>query len=340
VSAGQAPAGSQAAARVLGGSDDAPVDRQASTCPLCGGAGRHLMTMPIDAKTFRPTPYGRVHRCNRCGFDYIAPRPTPEQTASFYDIGGYYTQGHDDMPQLGPPSWLSRLRLHIAWRCDRSQEPIDVMARRLAPGATIVDIGCGDGSQLDLMAARGFRPIGVERDAQSLALRSRAAQVVEGSAEALPPQLVRGSFDAVLFRQVLEHLVDPVAALRNAAELLRPGGLLFVEVPNAHSAVSRQSGLSWVHMDVPRHLNFFSVDSLSAAVRAAGLALDEVFFNEYCRYFSDEGIVADQRIHDHLGGAQPSRRNSGARAWALLLRTMFAAPQVKYDCIGVVARKQ
>jgi 2-polyprenyl-3-methyl-5-hydroxy-6-metoxy-1,4-benzoquinol methylase len=309
-------------------------------CPLCGGAGRHLMTMPIDAKTFRPTPHGNVHRCSACGFDYIAPRPTPAQTASFYDIGGYYTQGHDDTPRVGPPGFLSRLRSHIAWRCDRSQDPIDVISRRLAPGATILDIGCGDGSQLDLMAARGFRATGVERDTHSLALRSRGAQVVEGSAEALPPQLAHGSFDAALFKQVLEHLVDPVAALRNAAALLRPGGLLFVEVPNAHSAVARQSGLSWAHMDVPRHLNFFSVATLAAAVRAAGLAIDEVFFNEYCRYFSDEDIAADQRIHDQLGGAQPSRRNSSARAWALLLRTMFATPQAKYDCIGVVAKKK
>jgi SAM-dependent methyltransferase len=311
----------------------------ALACPLCGGAGRHLMTMPIDAKTFLPTPHGRVHRCSACGFDYIAPRPTPAQTASFYDIGGYYTQGHDDTPRVGPPSFLSRLRTHIAWRCDRSQEPIDVLSRRLPRGATIVDIGCGDGSQLALMVERGLRPTGVERDTQSLALRMRDVEVVEGSAEALPPQLVRGSFDAALYKQVLEHLVDPVAALRNAAELLRPGGLLIVEVPNAQSAVSRQSALSWFHMDVPRHLNFFSVASLGDAVRAAGLALDEVFFNQYCRCFSDEAIAADQRIHDHLDGAQPSRRNSSARAWALLLRTLFAGPQAKYDCIGVVARK-
>jgi 2-polyprenyl-3-methyl-5-hydroxy-6-metoxy-1,4-benzoquinol methylase len=311
----------------------------ALNCPLCGGPGRHVMTMPIDAMTFRPTPHGRVHRCSACAVDYIAPRPTPAQTASFYDIGGYYTQGHDDTPRVGAPSFLSRLRTHVAWRFDRSQEPIDVISRCLAREATIVDIGCGDGSQLDLMVQAGFRPTGVERDIQSLALRRRGTQVVEGSAEALPPQLARGSFDAALFKQVLEHLVDPVAALRNAAELLRPGGLLFIEVPNAQSAVSRQCGLSWFHMDVPRHLNFFSVTSLGAAVRAAGLALDEVFFNQYCRCFSDESIAADQRIHDHLGGAQPSRRNSSARAWALLLRTLLATPQTKYDCIGVVARK-
>jgi SAM-dependent methyltransferase len=309
------------------------------TCPLCGGDGRHVRTMPIDAMTFRPTAHGRVHRCAACAFEYIAPRPTPEETAGFYDIGGYYTQGHDAAPRVGPPGFWSRLRVHLAWRFDRSEDPIDAITRRLPRGASIVDIGCGDGSQLRLMAQRGFRPTGVERDTKSIALQGAQAQVFEGSAEALPAPLPRGSFDAALFKQVLEHLVDPVAALRNAATLLKPGGLIFVEVPNNQSAVAQQSGLAWYHMDVPRHINFFTADTLAAAVRAAGLEVDELFFNEYVRCFSDNDIAQDQRIFDRLNGAQPARRNSPARAWALLLRTLFASPRIKYDCVGVIAKK-
>ena len=297
--------------------------------------------MPVDAMTFKPTAHGRVHQCARCRFEYIAPRPTPEETAGFYDIVGYYTQaGFDSTAAIGQASFLSRLRTHLAWRFDRSQDPIDVIARRLPESATIVDIGCGDGSQLKLMTERGLRAVGVERDTKSAALQGLSAQVFEGSAESLPTQLPRSTFDAVLFKQVLEHLVDPVDALQRAATLLKPGGLVFLEVPNNESAVAQQSGLAWQHLDVPRHVNFFTTDTLSSAVRAAGLSVDEVFYNEYCRYFSDTDIAIDQRIFDHLGGAQPARRNSSARAWGLLLRTLRARPQIKYDCIGVVAVKQ
>ena len=76
----------------------------ALACPLCGGEGRHRHTMPVDAKTFCPISHGRVHCCERCAFEYIAPRPSPEETASFYDIGGYYTQGQDNTPEVGPMS--------------------------------------------------------------------------------------------------------------------------------------------------------------------------------------------------------------------------------------------
>jgi 2-polyprenyl-3-methyl-5-hydroxy-6-metoxy-1,4-benzoquinol methylase len=310
----------------------------ASSCPLCRGDGRHVRTMPVDAMTFKPTAHGRVYQCERCRFEYIAPRPTPEETAGFYDIGGYYTQvGFGSTATSGGVSFLSRLRTHLAWRFDRSQDPIDVIACRLPRGAAIVDIGCGEGAQLKLMAERGLRAIGVERDTKSAALQGLSGQVFEGSAEALPAQLPRGSFDAVMFKQVLEHLIDPVGALQRAATLLKPGGLVFLEVPNNQSAVAQQSGLAWQHMDVPRHVNFFTTDTLTATVRAAGLSVDEVFYNEYCRYFSDTDIAIDQRIFDHLGGAQPARRNSSARAWGLLLRTAWARPQIKYDCIGLVA---
>ena len=296
--------------------------------------------MPVDAKTFQPTAHGHVHRCSACGFEYIAPRPTPEETARFYDIGGYYTQGDfGAAPKVGTLGILSRLRNHLAWRVDRSDNQIDMATRRLPRGASIVDIGSGDGSQLALLSPRGFRMTGVERDTKSVSLQGEHAQVFEGSAEALPQQLPRGDFDAVMFKQVLEHLVDPVHALRNAAQLLKPGGVMFIEVPNNESAIARQSGLSWEHMDVPRHINFFTLETLQATASRAGLAVEASFFNEYCRYFADDYIAMEQRIFDHLGGAGPALRNSAARAWRLLGKTAGAPRQIKYDCVGVVAVK-
>ena len=296
--------------------------------------------MPVDAKTFKPTAHGRVHRCEACNFEYVAPRPTPQETAGFYDIGGYYTQGNFGQPPPVPtPGFLSRLRNHLAWRVDRSDDLIAVIARRLPRGAQVVDIGSGDGSQLVLLSQRGFRMTGVERDTKSISLQGEHTQVFEGTAEALPAQLPRGSFDAVMFKQVLEHLVDPVGALRNAAQLLAPGGVMFVEVPNNESAIAQQSGLSWEHMDVPRHVNFFTQDTLQATATAAGLAVEGAFFCEYCRYFADAYIAIEQRIFDHLGGAQPAVRNSAALSWRLLLKTAWAPPRIKYDCVGVVAVK-
>ena len=54
----------------------------------------------------------------------------------------------------------------------------------------------------------------------------------------------------------------------------------------------------------------------------------------------DDGLIAkEQCIFDHLIGAQPAKRNSSVRAWRLMLRTLRARPELKYDSVGVVAVK-
>jgi ubiquinone/menaquinone biosynthesis C-methylase UbiE len=103
-------------------------------------------------------------------------------------------------------------------------------------GATVVDVGCGDGDLVRWLAGRGATALGVEVGEEPLAA-ARAAEPVagerylQGGGEALP--LPDASADAVTFIQSLHHV--PVehldAALAEAARVLRPGGLVFVQEP-------------------------------------------------------------------------------------------------------------
>lgn len=176
--------------------------------------------------------------------------------------------------------------------------------------------------------------VGVERDAGAIAFRDLL--VFEGTAEALPTELTPDSFDGVVFSHVMEHLVDPVRALRSAAALLKSEGTLFCEVPNNESTSARVSGLSWEHLDVPRHLNFFTERSLQALAKRAGMKVKRSYFTGYCRLFNDSYIGTEQRIHDKLPRPEGSTRNSQARAWHLLVKTVGAKPQRKYDSVGIV----
>ncbi|HEX6708142.1 MAG TPA: class I SAM-dependent methyltransferase [Albitalea sp.] len=313
----------------------------APRCMLCASETRLRLTMPLDAKTFKATAHGQVYGCERCAFGFVHPRPTPAQTSSFYELDAYYTQGASHMVATPPPGWLSRLRMNLAWRADRSESLIDVMEQGLAPNSAVVDVGCGTGMLLRQLAERGHHATGVERDTSAVSLRHHKVRVLEGSAEALPAALAPASCDALVFSHVLEHLVDPIAAVRRASALLKPGGLLFCEVPNNESLIARQSGLAWEHLDIPRHINFFTERSLAALVQDAGLEIRRVYFTGYCRFFADSYIATEQRIYDRLaavpGGTEHSVRNSAAQAWRLLARTAWAAPRRKYDSVGVVA---
>ena len=307
---------------------------QSLLCPVCSGPAIPKMTMPVDAKTFEATDHGHIHQCSACHFGFIYPPPS--DTSAFYVLDRYYTQGASHMVAMRETSFLTRLRNHLAWRFDKGEVLADVIAGSVPISGTIVDIGCGGGNLLRHLSHHGYQMTGIERDTTSTALRE--LHVLEGSAEALPP-LPAHSFDGVVFSHVVEHLVEPLPALRSAAALLKPGGKLFCEVPNNESLIARQSGLSWEHLDVPRHVNFFNERSLKNLVEQAGLKVDRTYFSGFCRYFSDTYIATEQKIHDRLVaiGAADSIRNSTARTWRLLARTAFAPPRQKYDSVGLVA---
>jgi SAM-dependent methyltransferase len=79
-----------------------------------------------------------------------------------------------------------------------------------------------------------------------------------------------GEFDCVTAFHVLEHVPDPIGAVRRMLGWLAPGGLLIVEVPNAGGLGARLFGQAWSGLELPRHLSHFTPDTLTAVVAQAG----------------------------------------------------------------------
>ncbi len=109
----------------------------------------------------------------------------------------------------------------------------ELISRDLPAGANVLDAGCGTGGFIRRMMPRhpGWRWTGVDLEPLACALaRERCrARIVEGSVLALP--FPDASFDAVVSADVLYHLPDDAAALREFFRVLRPGGALVVNVP-------------------------------------------------------------------------------------------------------------
>ncbi|MFI5273675.1 MAG: class I SAM-dependent methyltransferase [Ktedonobacterales bacterium] len=106
---------------------------------------------------------------------------------------------------------------------------------RLAPGATVLEVGCGIGTLIADMAAAGYTCSAVDRSPQMVAatrarLRRRgftavAGRVTQAQVRALP--FADASFDAVVSTFPTDYIADP-QALREIARVLRPGGRLVV----------------------------------------------------------------------------------------------------------------
>lgn len=101
-------------------------------------------------------------------------------------------------------------------------------------GRRVLDAGCGSGEYTRALASHGACVCGVEIDRDKLAKSRVAAEVrarlVQGDLERAP--FASACFDLVLLNEVLEHVPDDAAALREAFRLLRPGGALVVFAPN------------------------------------------------------------------------------------------------------------
>lgn len=144
--------------------------------------------------------------------------------------------------------------------------------RRLGLGAgRVLDVGSGFGFFLDTLAGAGYRPAGAELSvfAASTARRRSALPVVAATAETTLP-FRAGAFDAVTVLDVIEHLEEYQAALRDCARVLRPGGRLLVVTLNRYSAARPLLGRRWSWYQDPTHVHLFSARELAAGLRRAG----------------------------------------------------------------------
>lgn len=112
----------------------------------------------------------------------------------------------------------------------------------VSPGSHVLDIGAADGSVARRLAERDCRVVAVEIETEAAKAAERyCEQVVLGDVEALDlADAVDGrQFDVVLLLDVLEHLREPLATLKAAANRVKPGGRLIVSVPNVTHAALR-----------------------------------------------------------------------------------------------------
>ncbi|NGO72805.1 class I SAM-dependent methyltransferase [Streptomyces boncukensis] len=193
----------------------------------------------------------------------------------------------------GRPGSLQRLyedpATPVASGADRSRRQAAILARALgsAPG-TVLDIGCGDGSAAATASRllRRHHIVGV--DWSQDALRRAASRLTAVRGELSEPGLPfrTDSADAVLFSEVIEHLVDPDAALDELHRVLRPGGHLLLSTPNLAAWYNRalllvgtqpvfsEVSLRGIHgrpgSQVVGHLRLFTARALRSMLPAAG----------------------------------------------------------------------
>lgn len=216
----------------------------------------------IGAGTFRPssdefgTTIGAVVRCRRCRHGFV--------------VGGVDTtavrEAYDDAEDV------VSLREEVG-QVETARRALRRIERHRVPG-TMLDVGCWTGSFLVAARERGWSARGVEPSEWAAArARGRGLDVTNGHVEDAP--LDPSSLDLVTACDVVEHLEDPRSVMRMIVTALRPGGVVYLTVPDAGSPIARALGRRWWSV-LPMHLQYFTRDSMRAMLDSLGLVAIEV----------------------------------------------------------------
>ncbi|MBB5715154.1 class I SAM-dependent methyltransferase [Sphingomonas aerophila] len=200
------------------------------------------------------------------------------------------------------------------WYRARREILADYLTRygRLPEKARILEIGCGTGHNLPMLARFGdVEAIEIDPAAREIASERLGRPVGAAPLPALP-DVPRGAFDLVAVLDVVEHIEDDVAALQAMKTLLRPGGKVLIAVP-AHQWM-------WsAHDEVNHHHRRYSKKTLAAAIGKAGLRPTRLtYFNSLLF-----PLAAAARVAGRLTGRDDSDDSPPPPAVNKLFETIF-----------------
>jgi 2-polyprenyl-3-methyl-5-hydroxy-6-metoxy-1,4-benzoquinol methylase len=151
----------------------------------------------------------------------------------------------------------------------------DALQTFLPDKGKILEIGCAMGTTLNGFKQRGWQAVGVEPEAWCAEIARKRYGLEVISSPFQEAGLPKESFDAVLLLHVIEHVCDPLQALRDIRDLVRPGGYLVLETPRYDTLTFRLLR-GRERSVIADHLHYFTRKSMLEMCRDAGFSADRV----------------------------------------------------------------
>jgi 2-polyprenyl-3-methyl-5-hydroxy-6-metoxy-1,4-benzoquinol methylase len=192
-------------------------------------------------------------RCERCGLIRLDNVPA--------DLGDYYPNDYYELPTLAQLAEVA------------AADPFKIeTVRRFAQPGRLLEIGPAHGAFAFQAKQAGFQVDTIEMDARCCDYLNRVVGV-HTVCSATPHEAMDalGAHDVIALWHVIEHLPDPWALLKAAANNLAPDGILVLATPNPDAWQFRVMGKEWPHLDAPRHLYLLPVQVLTEYAQALRL---------------------------------------------------------------------
>ncbi len=224
----------------------------AAACPISGDRA----AVVVSNRDRRGYPL-RTVISKTSGLVYVDPQPSPDAIDDFYRHSYRLLYKSSSVPK-----WK-----HTARSAFIAGQRVEKLEHLVPKGSSVLDIGTGSGELLYVGQKLGYRMQGLEVD-QAYSQFGRSHYGVAISNTSLQDaDLPADTFDAVTIFHVLEHLADPLGAMRKMTRTLKVGGHLILEVPNVESKDARFAQ-KW-HLG---HLFHFNCATMTAMANLCGLS--------------------------------------------------------------------
>lgn len=252
-------------------------------CPVCGSDQRKTIRratfdpLTIDSSDFRITDnrYGQCwtfKRCLSCRMVYADPAPQAEDLIRFYSglDDGEYGQEADGRAQ----------NFHTI---------LNALSKMPLGGKRLLDIGSANGLFVYLARQEGYLAEGIEPAASLVneAEKRYGIELFNGTLDGFPRQ--SESWDIVTLLDLIEHIADPAAFLRQVNGLMSDGGLLVIVTPDIDSLAARLMQRRWWHHRIA-HIQFFPLKTMNRLLQDCGFEIE--MKRRYAWHFSSLYLVS------------------------------------------------
>jgi SAM-dependent methyltransferase len=232
-------------------------------CPACSGTS----SKPYCPASFLYGDKRDILECSTCGLSVLWPLPTGKELSSYYHEGYFNFEKNKEEGR----GWAFGQEL-AAWK-DRGR---------------FLDLGCATGFFLNgVKQGSGWEVFGLETGSGAAKYAREKLGLNVKSVLLEKAGYAKGFFDAIRVNNVLEHVLDPAKTLRDVSHILKPGGRLFLTLPNGRVDRAHYSGFHKAFGErgasKDGHLYFFSPKSLDLLAERSGFTIESSYGTELKR---------------------------------------------------------
>jgi len=242
-------------------------------CPICETKDEKVCKEGVNGVY-------RIVRCRQCGLTYTNPMPVGDTAESYHDV--YDGWDYHDLFRSDPEAALEMARHEMR------QQSVFWRSHKLLPvnPGRFLDVGCGAGHILAAAKEEGWEAIGLEIDEEAFASTAKIWDLDIRPVFLSKADFPQGHFDWVRARYVFEHLPHPSSLLSDIFNVLKPGGILTIDVPNQQGFFSqlrmlmgKEQGLGQIYgyMDPPIHVMGYSPKTMKQLLEKNGFEVDLSF---------------------------------------------------------------